>query len=376
MLRVQKGLPREGTAVRDSPPRKDCQMIGYEEYLRKNPQVSIKRVEKILSDGSGLFLKNKHDLALFPRNSSTDELVCVDLTRMTCECNVFRTKKACPHVAAALAKVEMNEGKVPYTDPVEHVHARLEWLKNAAHYPYLPSLSDLFLRDVKPFLSSLPTKEKSEFVLQLGYCLQIPESNLTRDTFINCYYELMGYDRKIGELLFRNRHECLNAVVALMHNDYHCPFSEEEKNTILKEIAADEALSAKYLPSLAGSYSSFFSRRQLLDYYRSLDDEKIIPYQMSQLLNRLLEEDPPLYEDYLDIVNSSSLTEYFDIDLSAVRKIIQAGYSDRLGKLTDCIVSKIRSIDDYFKVISLIPHDRFLIAWKNSRNNGKFRNHW
>ncbi|MBR2258093.1 MAG: hypothetical protein IJ899_12355, partial [Blautia sp.] len=360
----------QGTCPPDSF-RKEYQMIGYEDYLRKYPQVARSRAERMLSEGKCLFLKeNGHDLALLPRNSSSDELIAVDLNRMTCECNVFHTKKACPHVAAALGFVEKNGGQVPYTDPVSHVYARLEWLKNIRHDQYYHELSKLFLRDVAPFLKLLPKEEKKKYIFQLGCYFQDPQSNLDRDAFTTCYDYLWEYNHGIAELLFQNRHDCFHAVVELMTKSYSCPFSEKEKQIILNEIASDDALAARYLPSLAGSYSSCFSRKQLLDYYRTVDENKIAPYQITELLKRLLNEEPPLYEEYLNMFdNYPSIARYFDVGLFSVQKLVQAGYGNRLGKIADSIVSRMGGINDYFKVISLISHDQFLASWKKRKND-------
>ena len=329
-------------------------MISYEAYMKRNPQVSRNRVERLISDKTCYFLRSdRHDFALLPRNCSTDDLVAVDLNNAICECNVFRTKRACPHVAAALCLVEKSGGQIPYTDPVAHVFACLDRLKNTPK-SWGGFIENVFLRDTQPFLPLLPMEQKQKFLLEMALCLEEKGTNLTPDAFFKSYLEMVNWNDRtnpVAELVYKNKSDCIKAVAILLKDYYHCPFSAREKTTILKEISTNDTLSRKCLPFLAGTYASSFSRKQLLDYYGTLKPEKADFSFVRELLKRLVEEEPPLYDVFVNIYNSSPHVEYIELDSSVVNKLFQAGYGNKLQKLVDCLVSRIRGLNDYFNLI-------------------------
>ncbi len=352
-------------------------MIGYEDYLSAHPQVARSRAEKMLAQQECLFLKKRgYNLALLPENGSSSNLVSVYLDDLTCGCNVFRTKKACPHIAAALGFIEKNDGKIPYTDPVSHVYASLENLKSTTPGSFFfHSASEHFRKVVLPYLDLLPDAEKQQVLLQLAYCLQMPESPLTESVFLDCYYELTKDGKKSGHIaasLFQNRKSCYLAVAVLMSKAYSCPFTEKEKKMVLQEAASDDKLAAQLLPVLAYSYSSFFTREQFLSYFKKQDSKNLPGLIEEALLERLLKEDPPLFDEFFSIYNRSSYSRLFSMELDDVEKLIQAGYADRMTGIFKNLVLQIRNIDDYFQLIRIIPHEQFLSAWKEAKNENRY----
>ena len=78
-------------------------MIGYEEYLQKYPQVARRRADSMLSGSICYFFEN--NTAVMQENTTSDNYAVVNIRSLTCTCNVFRNKKACPHVAAVLGRI-------------------------------------------------------------------------------------------------------------------------------------------------------------------------------------------------------------------------------------------------------------------------------
>ena len=354
-------------------------MIGLEEYLQKNPGVSRIRAERLMRDGRCYFLREGHyDYALLPGSSSTDELVTVDLNRLVCECNVFRTKGACPHVAAALGLVEKNGGEIPYTDPVPHVFHCLEVLKKSG-VSWGRFAANQFLWDVKPFLEKMPRKEQTEFLLELARYLQQSDAKLEARDFCDCYNAMTAYRDGRSALvtsLYVNRKECMKAVISLLKGAWHCPFTDKQKQVIVKDIAADDKLAQKYLPDLAHQYADFFPRELLIDYYNQHQQEIGAQAVLSKLLKRMVEEDPPLYEEALVLCNSVADMDLVQPDKAVLESLLQAGYGDRLGKLANYFVDRMRNLEDYWQIIRGIPREQFLDAWWNrqqKKNRGYYR---
>ena len=356
-------------------------MIGYEEYLKTHPAASRLRADRMLADGMAIFYKDhSYDYALLPGNSSMDDLVEVDLQQLRCTCNVFRTKKACPHVAAALGMVEKNGGVAPYTDVVKLAYERLQYLKGSkatdnSRFPVI-----LFLRDVRPCLGLFPAKEKGKFFLELARYMEDPHPQFTSNDFLNCYSDLTrGWDEKtekeIAKALYENRESCLRAISIMLERFYSNPFTDAQKKAIVTQIATDEKLAAQCMPSLAREYSSYFSREQLVAYYSTLDSQRVDPIFLKELLTRLVEEEPPRYETFLKIYNRQSKYIHFSVDNSLLGKLIKAGYRDKLGKLIEYQVSQMSRIEDYFDLIQYIPHEDFLPAWKK-RQEERRRSRW
>ena len=86
-------------------------MITFEEYLQKHPKVSRKRAESMLEYRCFFLEDYGINYALLPGEGYSGDPLWVDVDNLVCDCNVFRTKKACPHVAAALGFIEKNGGR-------------------------------------------------------------------------------------------------------------------------------------------------------------------------------------------------------------------------------------------------------------------------
>ena len=342
-------------------------MHGYAAYMKSHPIVSLNRAEKLMSEGPCFFVKEDgRPLALLPGSSSQDDLVLVDLEDETCQCNVYRTKRGCPHIAAALGIVERNGGRISYTDPVPHVYACLEKLKKRVK----PDRCDtnLFLRNIRPFLCRLSKVEKPQFLLALGEYLQMKDVLLTQNEFLDCYDALVRGERavySIAEPLYQNRRQCMKAVAALLSSSYYNPFTKEQISALLPEITADPSLAAESLQHLVSRYADAFGRKQLVDYYATRADDQIVPHELRDLLNRLLREKPPMLEEFLGLLQRfPGSSRYFDLDPSILDVLVKAGYGDRLGPVVDQMVYRMKGLDDYFRIIQTISHDQFLSAWR------------
>ncbi|MBQ7645189.1 MAG: hypothetical protein IJS84_09215 [Spirochaetales bacterium] len=352
--------------------RRNNLMRGYEEYMTKYPSVARRRAERFMADGSCLFLKeDSQDYALLPENGFMDRLVYANLRAETCECNVYRTKHACPHIAAGLGIVEKNGGIVPYTDPVAHVHDCLTRLKGCPSGS-IEFYKGLFTRDISPFLRILPKEEKAKFALELGEYLEQKNSPLSSSDFQE-YFDDMGYRKDASRSLmlrelFNNRQKCMKAVVALLRSDYLGTFSESQKKVIVTEIAANNTLARKLLPELPSTYYPYFSREQLL-YFFMHNLKQIPPFQLENFMPCLLNEEPPLYEDYLKLYNSYDDSQYLKVDLTVPERLQKAGYGDKLGKMVENIVNGMNGLADYSRIIKVFSHEQFLAAWKKREEN-------
>ena len=349
-------------------------MMGYEEYLRKNPLVSRKRSALIIESWDCYFLKRGRDaVALIPRNSFDDDFVTVYVNKKECTCNVFRSKKGCPHIAAALAKIEQNGGNIPYTDPVSHVHAVVESIRKRAGSSgeSVRYYISKYIENLDPFLIGLSKKEKQTVLVELADLFEDKAGVLSDSAFLHLYDEMMGWDddgSENGKLLFENREKYYRAIVCLLTKNYRCPFTDEQTEQVMKEIAADEALAQRCLPLVRREHYSYFSLQQLLKYYHSLKDKNEAWGLPQMLAKRLLEEEPPRYEEFLEIYNQFS--EHFslvEVDLDTIGKMYQAGFRDQLQGVVRHAVSDIRSVEDYRRFIQVIPHEDFLPAWREER---------
>ena len=343
---------------------KEDQMLTFEEYMKEHPKVARSRAERMLSE-SCLFQKNRGDnLAWLPEGSSSDYLVAVNLDRMTCGCNVFRQKKACPHIAAALGFIEKNGGKIPYTDIVAYAYACLEELKSdKGYYP-----GYYFSRILRPFIGQIPRKDLAKIFMELARCLQKPGSRLSENEFLN-FYSLMLSDNyeniRLTNRLFENRHQCFKAVVVLIQSAFPCPFSDEMKEIVVKEIADNDTLTEQYISYIVIDHSSYFSREQLLAYYKKTNSASNTWRIAEIVMKRLVGEEPPLYDEFLEIYNKQTDRCFYTPSLALIQKMIQAGYEDRMEKLFRELILKIKDMDDYLLLSQVIPRDRFLTAWRN-----------
>ena len=354
-------------------------MMDYEEYMQSHPKVARSRAEKLINDRDCIFIQGtgtQPDLAVLPERGFASRPVVVDLQNLTCQCNVYQTKRACPHVAAALGLIERNGGTVPYTDLFEHVCSCLEALKKGSSGPIMfGNSSDDFYANVSIPLKRLSDTEKARFLMLLSYELQRPGTRLTERTFYNCYRDMdnmFGKTIRIVDQLFQNRHDCMNAVVRLMKDSFGNPFSKEETEVILNEIVSDDELAAKYISSLAPMYSANFSLKQLLPFLRNHGSEHLPGYVFTEIMNRLLNADPPLYGEYLDIYNVSSDSFLSPPDLAHVENMIRAGYGEKMKKLIILLIRNMKEPDDYTGLRKVIPQDLFLTAWKDRENETRY----
>ena len=353
-------------------------MISYKTYLSRYPQVSKLRAERFMN-GTCYFLKNGYDKAYFPENGSCSNMVCVDFLHLTCECNVFRTRQACPHIAAALGLIEKNGGNIPYSDPKAMLYASLENLKKTGSSTY-GFMKHLFLQCADVCSPSLTDPEITEFLLELARCMENPGFSLSRDDFDSCISYFLDARKHdvIFSPLYQHRYECMTALVYLLSNNYReDEFSQQEKDEITRYIAADDALTIRYLPYLAGRYDSSFSRRQLLTYYEDArkKNERIQLDFLNHLMKRLLTEDPPLCDSFFTIYEALQRPEQLTVDIPMIRKLTEEGCLDRMGSIVDNVVRNMDSSTDYRQLVSVIGHDLFLSAWKK-RNKQEENLYW
>ena len=341
-------------------------MIGYEEYLSKHSNVSKKRAEELRK---GEYLLRKDGIALMPLNSvSWHEVVGVDPERLLCDCNVFRTRKACPHVAAMLGKREDNGGKLPVTDARQYVKECLEELERTASKKpeYLRGYVEPFTSRVGFLIVDLSWKDRQHLLLELARILNAPEwMKLFSDTCRGCFSELRWASHeqtgKLFNTLFEKRQEYKWSVSAVLIN-MESYFSKEKKEILIREVAADEAVTDQVMPMLSTYDYHYFSRERQVRFIRKVDLAEVPGNYVSEVLHLMMEE-PPLYADYLALVDRASL-ETGEVQPEDVKKLKDAGYGDRMQGAVDHLVYRINSMEDYNKVIACIPHEMFLPAWK------------
>ena len=250
-------------------------MIGYEEYLSKHSNVSKKRAEELRK---GEYLLRKDGIALMPQNSvSWSEVVGVDPERLLCDCNVFRTRKACPHVAAMLGKREDNGGKLPVTDARQYVKECLEELERTASKKpeYLRGYVEPFTSRVGFLIVDLSWKDRQHLLLELARILNAPEwMKLFSDTCRGCFSELRWASHeqtgKLFNTLFEKRQEYKWSVSAVLIN-MESYLSKEKKEILIREVAADEAVTDQVMPMLSTYDYHYFSRERQVRFIRKVD---------------------------------------------------------------------------------------------------------
>ena len=353
--------------------KKGIEMIGYEAYMEKHPQVARKKADS-LREAGGLFLKDGR--VVLPRNSNWEDTLVVDARKLDCGCSVYRTKKACPHVAAVIGMIEDNGGIIPVTDGKLHVQECLEqFTRPVRHLSDYQWMYRSFIAQVCPFTENLSLEDKQQFILEVAHVLNDPQ---LMDIFYSicekCFREFswpLGQE-KIIVPLYKKRQEYRWAVVAILEKG-HSIFTKEQEKTIVQEIAQDDALAVRFLPRLVSEYSSFFSREQLVAYLKSQKTEKLPSFILSDILHRMMEE-PPLCEEYLGVIENVKNKNYLDLKYSDIKKLTKAGYGDRMNTIVELLVSQIRHFGDYNGVINCIPPGMFLPAWKkriSKKTSGK-----
>ena len=369
-------VPTEIDSITENMDGKGTEMIGYEEYLSKHSNVSKKRSEELRK---GEYLLRKDGIALMPLNSvSWHEVVGVDPERLLCDCNVFHTRKACPHVAALLGKREDNGGKLPVTDARQYVKECLEELERTASKKpeYLRGYVETFTSKVGFLIVDLSWKDRQHLLLELARILNAPEwMKLFSDTSRQCFSELKWMSRaetgKLFDTLFEKRQEYKWSVIAMLLISMEGYLSKEKREILIREVAADEALTDKVMPMLSTFDYHYFSRERQVRFIRKADLSKIPGMYVSEVLHLMMEE-PPLYADYLALVDRASL-ETGEVQPEDVKKLKEAGYGDRMQGAVDHLVYRINSMEDYNKVIACIPHETFLPAWKKRNETRRFR---
>lgn len=340
------------------------EMLSFEEYMRRFPQISRKRAEQLM-EGECFFIEEADgDYALMP-GRSTDLFEWVSLKPLKCDCSVFRAKKACSHTAAVVGIIEKNGGKIRYTDMFAVAEKELAYFKSRdTMYQYV---LENFIRRMKYFSRWFSTKEKTSFLYQLALYVQTPGSHLTNKNFLECYRGITAYDYRdrdaIIKMLSDHWEECPDAVILVLSEERYA-FSDKAAETILKSVSESNELTKRYIPILAAKFQEYFPREQLITYYDNVKLDFNTVFGMRAFLKRLVEEEPPLYDKFLELCNRvPNVTDLWIPDTAVIKKLLEAGYGDRLGRFLDYLIYRMR-IEDYYFIIQYVPHDQFLKAWK------------
>ena len=360
-------------------------------YLEKNPKVARSRVTNLVADGCCYFVKEKgRNVALLPEKSAADDFVMVDLENLTCGCNVFRTKKCCPHVAAALTILDGYQGKIPYVDPVRHVFACLGKRESRK-----PGMSDqqgnMFFRNVIHFLPELPEDRRLEYLYRLSVCMEKTQTRIPGRDFLDCA-ECLAYERervsrsafsdagdfndKAVAYLYENRGHCYYALSLLLRN-WPGSFNADQKGTILAEISQDDSLADMCMPMLAGTNPEAFSRKQLGRYYKTCQAGSLPGNFYREYGKKLLAEDPPMCKTFLNMLKKEKAERNAHLFLGAeqVAILMKAGYGEDIEKYFESLVGHLSGIEEYHVLREVSPR-LFHKAWEHRMKEKEKRYYW